>query len=83
MENSNHMIYANHPLLWLICSIGIIIVLIQSALIIKKSIQAGKDMEIPKERMNKGIKTAAIASIGPAWKSFSPSCHNGISCFSS
>ena len=66
MENLNHMVYANHPLLWMICSIGIIIVLIQSALIIKKSIQAGKDMGIPKERMNRGIKTAAIASIGPA-----------------
>ena len=66
MENLNHMIYANHSVLWLICSVGIIIVLIQSALIIKKSIQAGKDMGIPKERMNRGIKTAAIASIGPA-----------------
>lgn len=66
MENLNHMIYANHSVLWLICSVGIIIVLIQSALIIKKSIQAGKDMGIPKERMNREIKTAAIASIGPA-----------------
>lgn len=66
MENLNHMVYANHPLLWIICSIGIIIVLIQSALIIKKSIQTGKDMGIPQERMKRGIKTAAIASIGPA-----------------
>ena len=62
----NHMVYANHPIIWLVSIIGISVVLIQSILIIKKSIKAGVDMGMDYSRMKKGIKTSAISSIGPA-----------------
>lgn len=66
MSQMNHMFYANHPLIWGSAIIGISVVLIQSALIIKKSIIVGQAMGIPKENIKKGIRTSAIASIGPA-----------------
>lgn len=66
MKISNHMYYANHPLLWIAALLGISVVLAQSAIIIKKSIKAGKEMGIPEETIKKGIKVSAVASIGPA-----------------
>ncbi|MGL5054904.1 MAG: DUF5058 family protein [Fusobacteriaceae bacterium] len=66
MENQQHMFYANHPLLWGVAAFGIFIVLIQSGLIIKKSIEAGKALGITEESIKKGIKVSAVSSIGPA-----------------
>lgn len=66
MTTQNHMFYANHPLIWASAIFGISIVLIQSALIIKKSIRVGKAIGISENDINKGIRTSAIASIGPA-----------------
>ena len=40
--------------------------LIQSTLIMRKSIKAGYELGITKEEMRRGIKTSAISSIGPA-----------------
>lgn len=62
----DHMYYANHPLMWVVSLTGISVVLIQSVLIIRKSMKAGIDMGMDSERMKKGIKTSAISSIGPA-----------------
>ena len=66
MENLGHMTYANHYLMWAVSIFGVCLVLVQSALIIKKSIKAGKDLGITNDEMKKGIKASAIASIGPA-----------------
>ncbi|MDX8335650.1 MULTISPECIES: DUF5058 family protein [Cetobacterium] len=63
---NNHMIYASHPIIWGTAILGIIIVLLQSGLIIKKSIAAAKDLRISNEQISKGIKVSAMASIGPA-----------------
>jgi hypothetical protein len=60
------MIYASHPIIWGTAILGIIIVLLQSGLIIKKSIAAAKDLRISNEQISKGIKVSAMASIGPA-----------------
>lgn len=61
-----HMPYANHIIMWIACLFGISVVLIQSALIIMKSLKAAKEMNMDPERVKKGIRTSAIASIGPA-----------------
>lgn len=66
MEQTNHLYYANHPIMWIVSIIGISLVLIQSILIIRKSVKAGLDMGIDPSRMKKGIKTSAIGSVGPA-----------------
>lgn len=66
MGSQQHMFYANHPLLWGVAVFGIFIVLIQSGLIIKKSIEAGRALGITDESIKKGIKVSAVSSIGPA-----------------
>lgn len=66
MEQTNHLYYANHPIMWAVCIVGISLVLIQSILIIRKSVKAGLEMGIDPSRMKKGVKTSAISSIGPA-----------------
>lgn len=63
---NGHMIYASHPIIWGTAILGITIVLLQSGLIIKKSISTAKDLGIPNEKITKGIKVSAMASIGPA-----------------
>lgn len=62
----NHFFYANHKLMWLVAILGVALVLIQSALIIRKSIIAGKKLGISDENMKKGIKASALSSVGPA-----------------
>lgn len=62
----DHMYYANHPIMWVVALTGISVVLIQSILIIRKSMKAGIDMGMDSKRMKKGIKTSMISSIGPA-----------------
>lgn len=66
MESQQHMFYANHPLMWGVAVFGIFIVLVQSGLIIKKSIEAGRALGITDESIKKGIKVSAVSSIGPA-----------------
>ncbi|MGL6115725.1 DUF5058 family protein [Cetobacterium sp. SF1] len=66
MNKLGHMLYADHYLMWAVSIFGVSLVLIQSALIIRKSIVAGRKLGISKETMNKGIKASALASVGPA-----------------
>lgn len=61
-----HMYYANHPIMWALATFGILVVLVQSALILKKSYEASLELGMDKERVHKGIKTSAIGIIGPA-----------------
>ncbi len=66
MEVTNHLYYANHPIMWLVSLMGISLVLIQSVLIIRRSLKASKEMDMDMDRVKKGIKTSAIGSVGPA-----------------
>ncbi|MBU3219531.1 DUF5058 family protein [Clostridium algidicarnis] len=66
MKEANHLYYANHPIMWIVSIIGISVVLIQSVLIMRKSIKAGLEMGMDYSRIKKGIKTSAIGSVGPA-----------------
>ncbi|QNM14615.1 MULTISPECIES: DUF5058 family protein [Fusobacterium] len=66
MENLNQWFYAKHPLMWLIAIFGVLLTLVQSTLIMRKAIKAGYELGITKEEMHKGIRTSAIASIGPS-----------------
>ncbi|WP_297599238.1 DUF5058 family protein [uncultured Cetobacterium sp.] len=63
---NGHMIYASHPIIWGTAILGIVIVLLQSGLIIKKSISTAKDLGISNDKISKGVKVSAMASIGPA-----------------
>ncbi|MEW8974263.1 MAG: DUF5058 family protein [Tissierellaceae bacterium] len=66
MAKTNHLYYANHPVMWIVSIVGIAIVLIQSILITRRSIKAGLDMGMDHSRIKRGIKTSAIGSVGPA-----------------
>ncbi|WP_257164462.1 DUF5058 family protein [Cetobacterium somerae] len=63
---NGHMIYASHTIIWGTAIFGIIIVLLQSGLIIKKSISTAKELGISNDKITKGIKVSAMASIGQA-----------------
>lgn len=66
MENGNHMEYANSPIMWIVALAGISLVLIQSFIMIRKALKAGKDMGMDSSRINKGIRISAVGSIGPS-----------------
>ena len=66
MEHLDQWFYAKHPLMWAVAILGVALTLIQSTLIMRKSIKAGYELGITKEEMKRGIKTSAISSIGPA-----------------
>lgn len=66
MSNLGHMFYAQHPVIVATAAFGISIVLLQSGMIIKKSVKAGRELGISDESIKKGIKVSAMASIGPA-----------------
>lgn len=56
---------ANSPILWGITALAIGLVLIQSYLIMKKSIKAGQEMGISNDKMKSAFKTGLITSVGP------------------
>lgn len=62
----NQFIYANHPLMYFVCSIGIILVLLQATVVLRKTIKCAKEKGMDNEKIKKGITTSAIQSIGPA-----------------
>lgn len=62
----DHMYYANHPLMYLACAIGILLVLTQTTIILKKTLKCTKELGMDDEKVKKGIKTSALSSIGPA-----------------
>ena len=66
MEHLDQWFYAKHPLMWAVAIFGVALTLIQSTLIMRKSLKAGYELGITKEEMRRGIKTSAVSSIGPA-----------------
>ncbi|MGF3066275.1 DUF5058 family protein [Facklamia sp. P12950] len=63
---SDHLKFANHPLMYLVSGIGIALVLIQGTYILKKAMKATKELNMDQQRVKKGLRVAAMASIGPA-----------------
>lgn len=61
-----HLHLANHPLMYLGSSIGIILVVIQGTYMLRKALKTTKELNMDKERVKKGMKVAAMSSIGPA-----------------
>lgn len=61
-----HIQFANHPLMYLGASFGIILVLIQGTYILLKAKKAAQEIGMDQEKIKKGMKVAALSSIGPA-----------------
>lgn len=62
----NQFFYANHPLMYIACSVGILLVLFQATVVLKKTIKCAKEKGMDEKKIKKGITTSAISSIGPA-----------------
>lgn len=62
----NQFFYANHPLMYIACSVGILLVLFQATVVLRKTIKCAKEKEMDSKKVRKGITTSAISSIGPA-----------------
>lgn len=58
--------FANSPLMYMVCSVGIILVLFQGTYLLRRALKATKEMNMDKKRIRKGIVTAGVSSIGPA-----------------
>lgn len=65
-EITNYLEIANSPLMWLAAAIPVCIVLLQSAIFIKKSLQAAKATGITKHQVKSAVKSSAVSSIGPS-----------------
>lgn len=63
---NNQWYYAHHPLMFFVCAVGIILVLIQATLILRRSLQCSKEIGMDQKQVNIGIRTAFFGSIGPA-----------------
>lgn len=59
----------NSPWLWLICSIMVIVILTQSILYFRLGHKEAKQLNIPKEKVNHGVRAAVITAIGPTLSS--------------
>lgn len=59
----------NSPGLWLVCSVMVIVILTQSILYFRLGRTEAKRLEIPKEKVNQGIRAAIITAIGPTLSS--------------
>lgn len=62
----NQMFYANHPIMYLACTVGIVLVLLQATVILRKTIRCAREKGMDDKKIKKGITTGAISSIGPA-----------------
>lgn len=57
---------ANSGILWLVTFVAIGIVILQSVVFLRKSVKAGSEMGIPKEKMKTAFKSGMLASVGPS-----------------
>lgn len=51
--------------LWIICSVMVIVILVQSILYFRLGRAEAKKLQIPKEKVTHGIRAAVITAIGP------------------
>ena len=66
MNEVNYLELANSPVMWIASTLAISIVLLQSGIFFKKSLVAAKEEGITDKQVKTAIKSAAVASIGPA-----------------
>ncbi|KXB41528.1 DUF5058 family protein [Amygdalobacter nucleatus] len=63
---NNQWYYAHHPLMYLVCGLGILLILVQATIILQKSLQCSKEIGMDQAQVKQGMKTAFLNSIGPA-----------------
>ncbi len=61
---------ASSPGFWLICSPMVLIMLFQSYVFMRKAWKTGLEIGISKDQMTRGMRSAAITSIAPAFSIF-------------
>lgn len=57
---------ANQPIIWAVCSVAVIIAVIQSVIFVRISLQTAKKIALPQEICNKAFKTGLTTAIGPS-----------------
>lgn len=57
---------ANSPIMWLVCGLGVGIVLVQSILFLRKSIAASTQLGITGAQLKSAVKASSISAIGPS-----------------
>lgn len=57
---------ANGPVMWLVCGLGVGLVLVQSILFLKKSITSGRELGITNDQLKHAVKASTISAIGPS-----------------
>lgn len=65
-EISNYLEMANSPLMWLAAAIPVSVVIFQSVLFIRKSLEAAKATGITQDQLRKAVKSSAVSSLGPS-----------------
>lgn len=63
---NNQWFYANHPLMYLVCGLGILLVLFQATIILQRSLKCSKEIGMDQQQVKRGMKTAFLNSVGPA-----------------
>lgn len=59
------MTIANSPVMWVCCSVAVLVALLQSVLYFRSSIKAGREIGMSDKQMNAAIRSTAIAGVGP------------------
>jgi len=57
---------ANSPLMWLFCIPGVLLVVVQAVLFVRKALQSAPDAGVSKEQIRSAVKSSAVTSIGPS-----------------
>lgn len=57
---------ANGPVMWLVCGLGVGLVLVQSLLFVRKSIVTGRELGITNQQFKSAVKASTISAIGPS-----------------
>ncbi len=66
MEELKYLQIANHPVMWLVCIPGILLVLFQAFLFTKKAIATGRQIGLTDDQFKSAARSSAIGSIGPS-----------------
>ncbi len=57
---------ANHPIMWLVCVPGIVLIFVQTILFVKKAVSTGREMGLTNQQFVSAARSSAIGSIGPS-----------------
>lgn len=62
----DYLVIANNPMVWLLSSITVLIMIIQTVLFRKAAIDTARKISMPKELTDKAFRVGLISAIGPA-----------------